>query len=55
MKKLMGVIAIATVLSFVLMGCTPPAEGDTAPAPDTKGTTKTETTGGTATPEGATK
>lgn len=48
MKKLIGVIAIASVMSFVLMGCTAPAEGDTAPAPDTKGTTKTDTT--TATP-----
>lgn len=55
MKKLIGVIAIATVLSFVLMGCTPPAEGDTAPAPDTKGTTKTETSTESKPAEGETK
>lgn len=56
MKKLMGVFAIATVLSFVLMGCTPPAEGDTAPAPtDTKGSAKTETTDATAPTGGTTK
>jgi len=35
MKKLIGVLAIASVFSFVLMGCTPPTEGDTAPAPKT--------------------
>jgi len=33
MKKLIGVLAIAYVFSFVLMGCTPQAEGDTAPPP----------------------
>ena len=37
MKKLIGVLAIASVFSFVLMGCTPPAEGDTAPPPAGKG------------------
>jgi hypothetical protein len=34
MKKLIGMLAIATVFSGVMMGCQPPAEGDTAPAPD---------------------
>lgn len=30
MKKLIGILAVASVLSFVMMGCAPPAEGDTA-------------------------
>jgi hypothetical protein len=34
MKKAFGILAIASVISFALIGCTPQAEGDTAPAPD---------------------
>jgi hypothetical protein len=43
MKKLIGVLAIASVFSFVLMGCTPPVEGDTAPPPAGKDAPKTDT------------
>jgi hypothetical protein len=49
MKKLIGMIAIATVFSVVMMGCQPPAEGDTAPAPDaSKTATDTKTPATTA-------
>lgn len=44
MKKLIGTLAIASLLSFALMGCTPPAEGDTAqPEPTKDATTTSET------------
>ncbi len=36
MKKIIGILAATTLLSFVLIGCSQPVEGDTAPAPDTK-------------------
>ncbi len=42
MKKLIGIFAIASLLSFALMGCTPQAEGDTAPPEPTKGAGQTE-------------
>lgn len=44
MKKLIGTLAIASLLSFALMGCTPQAEGDTAPPEPAKGADQTETT-----------
>jgi hypothetical protein len=34
MKKIFGILAIVSVISFALIGCTPQAEGDTAPAPE---------------------
>jgi hypothetical protein len=36
MKRALGILAIASVLSFAMIGCTPQAEGDTAPAPTTE-------------------
>lgn len=54
MKKLIGMIAIAAVFSVVMMGCNPPAEGDTAPGTDTA-TTKSGDTGTTKTGEEAPK
>lgn len=53
MKKLIGLIAIASVFSVVMMGCSQPAEGDTAPA---DGKTPTTPTGQASPPaDGATK
>ncbi|MBC8066317.1 MAG: hypothetical protein H7Y17_15915 [Chlorobia bacterium] len=35
MKKLIGILAIASMFTFVLTGCSQPPEGDPAPAPET--------------------
>lgn len=44
MKKAFSILLLASVVSFVLMGCTPQAEGDTA-APDTGAASTTPSPG----------
>ncbi len=39
MKKLIGLIALAGVLSAAMIGCSQPTEGDTAPATNPPATT----------------
>lgn len=49
MNKILGIIAISTVLSLVLLGCSQPQEGDTSTAPATKPATTGSTASTTAT------
>jgi hypothetical protein len=50
MKKFIGILALVSMFSFVLIGCSKPAEGDTAPAPDSSKAEPAKTDTSTATP-----
>lgn len=43
MKKLLGILALASVFSAVMIGCQPQPEGDTAPATTETGKAAPET------------